>query len=111
MEYVTAAQAVGGGSLRVMFRHILPNAMAPLLVAVTFGVAAAVTTESVLSFLSLGVPPEAPTWGRILAAGLANVQYAWWLATFPGVAIFITVLAYNLAGEGLRDAIDPRMRI
>jgi peptide/nickel transport system permease protein len=111
MEYVTAARAVGASPLRVMFGHILPNAMAPLLVAVTFGIAGAVITESTLSFLSLGVPPEAASWGRTLAAGLRHITYAWWLATFPGIAIFITVTAYNLAGEGLRDAIDPRMRV
>jgi peptide/nickel transport system permease protein len=111
MEYVTAAQAVGDSPMSVMFRHILPNAVAPVLVTATFGIAGAIITESVLSFLSLGVPPEAASWGRTLSAGLRHVGYAWWLATFPGLAIFVTVTAYNLAGEGLRDAIDPRMRI
>lgn len=111
MEYVTAAQAVGDSPLRVMFRHILPNAMAPLLVTATFGVAGAIITEATLSFLNLGVPPDVASWGRTLSYGLEYVRYAWWLVMFPGFAIFLTVTSYNLAGEGLRDAIDPRMRV
>jgi len=111
MEYVTAAQSVGGTPLRVMFRHILPNAMAPVLVAATFGIAGAILTEATLSFLNLGVPPDVASWGRTLSYGLQNVRYAWWLVMFPGLVIFLTVTSYNLAGEGLRDAIDPRMRI
>lgn len=111
MEYVTAARAVGSTPLRVMFRHILPNAMAPLLVAATFGIAGAIITESTLSFLNLGVPEDVASWGRTLSYGIQYAQYAPWLILFPGFAIFLTVTSYNLAGEGLRDAIDPRMRV
>ncbi|HUW57830.1 MAG TPA: ABC transporter permease [Planctomycetota bacterium] len=111
MEYVTAAEASGGTPLRVMFRHILPNAMAPVLVAATFGIAGAIITESTLSFLNLGVPEDVASWGRTLSYGIQYAQYAPWLILFPGFAIFLTVTSYNLAGEGLRDAIDPRMRI
>ena len=111
MEYVTAARAVGGTSMRVMFRHILPNAMAPVLVSATFGIAGAIITESTLSFLNLGVPEDVASWGRTLSYGIQYAKYAWWLILFPGFAIFLTVTSYNLAGEGLRDAIDPRMRI
>jgi peptide/nickel transport system permease protein len=111
MEYVTAAQAVGNVPSRIMFLHILPNAMAPVLVSATFGIAGAIITESTLSFLNLGVPPDVASWGRTLSYGLQYVRYAWWLVMFPGLAIFLTVTAYNLAGEGLRDAVDPRMRI
>ncbi len=111
MEYVTAARAVGSTPLRVMFRHLLPNAMAPVLVSATFGIAGAIITESTLSFLNLGVPEDVASWGRTLSYGIQYAQYAPWLILCPGFAIFLTVTSYNLAGEGLRDAIDPRMRI
>jgi peptide/nickel transport system permease protein len=93
-----------------MFQHILPNALVPVLVSAVLGVAGAVLTEAALSFLGLGVQPPTPTWGNILTEGKANIEIAWWLSVFPGMAILVTVLAYNLFGEGLRDALDPRLR-
>jgi peptide/nickel transport system permease protein len=107
-EFVAAAQSLGGSDLRVMRRHILPNALAPVLVSMSFGVAGAILTESSLSFLGVGVPQHLVTWGSILAVARANT-FAWWLAVFPGAAIFLTVTAYNLLGDGLRDALDPKM--
>jgi peptide/nickel transport system permease protein len=108
-DFVTAARAVGSGDGRLIFRHILPNAMAPVLVAAVLGVAGAILTESALSFLGLGVPPPVPTWGNILAEGWSSIDVAPWLSIFPGLAITVTMLAYNLFGEGLRDALDPRL--
>jgi peptide/nickel transport system permease protein len=108
-EFVTAAQALGAGQLRIMFRHILPNALAPVLVPISFGIAAAILIESGLSFLGFGSPPPNPSWGTLLNAGRSNLQM-WWLIVFPGMAIFFTVLAYNLIGEGLQEATDPRLR-
>lgn len=109
-EFVKSAQALGAPDRRIIFRHILPNALAPVLVAATLGVAGAVLTESGLSFLGLGVQPPTPSWGNILNDGKANIEIAWWLSLFPGFTILITVLSYNLVGEGLRDALDPRLR-
>lgn len=108
-EFVIAAQAVGVGQLRIMFRYILPNAMAPILVPITFGIAAAILIESGLSFLGFGAPPPNPSWGTLLSAGRTNLKL-WWLIFFPGTAIFLAVLAYNLIGEGLQEATDPRLR-
>ena len=93
-----------------MFRHLLPNALSPVLVSATFGVAGAILTESALSFLGFGVPPPTPSWGELLSQSQRFIDRAWWLVTFPGLAIFITVTAFNLVGEGLRDAMDPRLR-
>jgi peptide/nickel transport system permease protein len=109
-EFVQGARALGAPDGRIMFRHILPNALVPVLVSATLGVAAAILTESGLSFLGLGVQPPTPSWGNILIDGKANIEIAWWLSVFPGLAILVTVLAYNLLGEGLRDALDPRLR-
>ncbi|HEY1270046.1 MAG TPA: ABC transporter permease [Candidatus Binatia bacterium] len=109
LDYVTAALALGVSTRKIMFRHILPNALAPVLVSVVLGVAGAILTESYLSFLGIGVPLEAVTWGSILNEA-RSATFAWWLAIFPGAAIFITVLAYYLLGEGLRDALDPRLK-
>jgi len=109
-DFATAARATGLSDARVMFRHILPNALAPVLVSATFGVAGAILTESALSFLGFGVPPPTASWGEILSQSKRYVEFAWWLVTFPGLAIFITVTAFNLVGEGLRDAMDPRLR-
>jgi peptide/nickel transport system permease protein len=110
MEFVTAARALGAGQARVMFGHILRNALAPVLVPITFGIAAAILVESALSFLGFGAPPPNPSWGTVLSNGRANIQETWWLIVFPGAAIFLTVLAYNLIGEGLQEATDPRLR-
>ena len=109
-EYVTAAHSLGAGDMRIIFRHILPNGLAPILVSLTLGVAGAILTESGLSFLGLGVQPPEPSWGNILTQGKASIEIAWWLSLFPGLAILITVLGYNLLGEGIRDALDPRLR-
>jgi peptide/nickel transport system permease protein len=108
-DFVVAAKALGASNLRTMFKHILPNALAPVFVAATFGVAGAILIESGLSFLGLGVQPPNPSWGNILTAGKDNIEVAWWLSLFPGLAILVTVLSYNLVGEGLRDALDPRL--
>jgi peptide/nickel transport system permease protein len=107
--FVDAGRAIGISNARLIFRHILPNALSPVFVAATFGVAGAILTESGLSFLGLGVQPPDPSWGNILTAGKDNIEIAWWLSLYPGLAILITVLSYNLVGEGLRDALDPRL--
>ncbi|MEW6115408.1 MAG: oligopeptide ABC transporter permease [Nitrospirota bacterium] len=108
-DFVLAARAIGAGDFRIMVRHIIPNALSPVFVAATFGIAGAILTESGLSFLGLGVQPPEPSWGNILTAGKDNITVAWWLSLFPGLAILVTVLSYNLVGEGLRDALDPRL--
>jgi peptide/nickel transport system permease protein len=110
MEYVTAANSLGFGSSRTIFRHVLPNSLAPVLVSVAFGVAGAILTESALSFLGLGVPLETVTWGSTLNLS-RGAPFAWWLAVFPGLMIFLTVVSYNLIGDGLRDATDPRLKV
>jgi peptide/nickel transport system permease protein len=109
-EFVIWSESIGAGALRVVFKHILPNALAPVLVAMTLGIPAAILTESGLSFLGLGVQPPYATWGNILNDGKDLITYAWWLTLYPGLAILVTVLAYNLMGEGIRDALDPRLR-
>ncbi|MBL7974466.1 MAG: ABC transporter permease [Candidatus Kapabacteria bacterium] len=109
MEYVTASKALGFSDLRVLFLHVLPNAIAPVLVSAAFGIASAVLTESSLSFLGFGVPPTVLTWGSILSRA-GNSTAAWWVGVFPGLMMFITVSAYNLIGDALRDATDPRLR-
>lgn len=109
-DFITAARSIGASNARIIFRHILPNAAAPVFVAATLGVAGAILTESALSFLGIGVQPPTPSWGNILTSGKDYLEFAWWLSLFPGVAILITVLAYNLLGEGIRDALDPRLQ-
>ena len=109
-DYAVAEKALGARDFRIIFLHILPNALAPVLVAATLGVAGAILTESALSFLGIGVQPPTPSWGNILTAGKDNIQIAWWLSLYPGLAILITVLGYTLLGEGIRDAIDPRLK-
>ena len=94
----------------IIFFHLLPTALAPILVAATRGIAGAILTESALSFLGIGVQPPTPSWGNILMAGKDNIMIAWWISVFPGLAILLTVLSYNLLGEGIRDIIDPRLR-
>jgi peptide/nickel transport system permease protein len=109
LEYVAAAKALGAGHARLMFRHILRNALAPILVPIAFGIASAILVESALSFLGFG-DPNKPSWGKLLDDGRNAIQEMWWLILFPGLAIFFTVLAYNLVGEGLQEATDPRLR-
>jgi len=109
-EFVVWSQSIGASALRIIWRHILPNAMAPVLVAMTLGIPAAILTESGLSFLGLGVRPPYATWGNILNDGKEVIELAWWLSVYPGLAILVTVLSYNLLGEGIRDALDPRLR-
>ena len=110
MDYIMAARCIGCSDRRLIFRHILPNAVSPALVAATLGIAGAILTESALSFLGIGVQPPTPSWGNILTSGKDYIEFAWWLSLFPGLAILVTVLAYNLLGEGVRDAMDPRVK-
>lgn len=110
MDYIMAARCIGCSDRRIIFRHILPNAVSPVLVSATLGVAGAILTESALSFLGIGVQPPTPSWGNILTSGKDYIEFAWWLSLFPGLAILVTVLAYNLLGEGVRDALDPRVQ-
>ena len=109
-EFVLAAKASGASDFRIIFIHILPNALSPVFISAVLGVAAAVLLESSLSFLGLGIQPPTPSWGNILTEGKSNIEIAWWLSVFPGLAILITVLGYNLLGEGLRDALDPKFK-
>lgn len=109
-EFVVSIQAAGGKIPRILFKHILPNAMAPVMVSVSFDVASAILLESSLSFLGFGVQPPTPSWGDILSQSRDFMDIAWWLTVFPGIAIFMTITAFNLVGEGLRDAIDPRLK-
>jgi peptide/nickel transport system permease protein len=110
-EFVEAATCLGVGKWAIMFRHILPNAMGPIIVAATLEVGNAIITESTLSFLGVGFPPDTPTWGRLVTDGSQYLQAAPWLALFPGALIFLTVLSINFLGDGLRDALDPRSRL
>jgi peptide/nickel transport system permease protein len=110
MEFVTAARAMGASWPRIMFQHVLRNALAPVLVPITFGIAAAILIESGLSYLGFGASPPNPSWGTLLKSGRSAIEQMWWLILFPGLAIFLTVLAYNLIGEGLQEATDPRLR-
>ena len=109
IEYAQAARASGAQDARIIFHHLLPNALAPVLVSASFGVAVAILTESALSFLGLGVPLPTSSWGSMLSAARDHIEYAWWLVLFPGVAIFTTVAAFNIIGERVRDALDPRV--
>ena len=109
-EFVVAARSIGAGRLRIMFRHILPNSLAPVMVPIAFGIAAAILIEAGLSLLGFGAPPPNPSWGTILNSGKTTIQAGyWWQIVFPGTAIFLTVLAYNLIGEGIQEATDPRL--
>ena len=107
-EFVEAARAVGAGDRRIIVRHILPNALAPIIVAATLGVAAAIIAESTLSFLGLGIQPPTPTWGNMLRDATGEMEKAPWIAIFPGLFIFLAVVSINFIGDGLRDALDPR---
>jgi peptide/nickel transport system permease protein len=110
-EFVQAAVALGSRDYRVLVRHVLPNAFTPWLVVATLDMARVIVIESALSFLGLGVQPPTPTWGGMLADGRVYLSTAWWLATFPGLAILVTVLGINLLGDGLRDTLDPRLKV
>ena len=109
-DFVASAKVQGVTDLRIIFRHILPNSMAPIYVSATLSVGGAILVESALSFLGLGVQIPVPTWGNILTVGKDYIDYAWWLTFFPGMAILITVLSFNLIGEGLRELLDPKLR-
>jgi peptide/nickel transport system permease protein len=109
-EFAEAARAVGNGDLRIIFRHLLPNAVAPIVVQATLDVANVIVLESTLSYLGFGIQPPTASWGNMLANAQANLQIAWWAAVFPGLCILFTVLSINYIGDGLRDALDPNMK-
>jgi peptide/nickel transport system permease protein len=109
-DFVHSARVQGVSDIRIIFRHVLPNAMSPVYVSATLSVGAAILIESALSFLGLGVQIPTPSWGNILANGKNYIDYAWWLTLFPGLAILVTVLSFNLIGESLREMLDPRLR-
>jgi peptide/nickel transport system permease protein len=111
MEYVEAARAIGAGNLRILLQHVLPNSLTPLVVQATFIFALAILAEAVLSFIGVGPPPPTPTFGNIIADGRNYIQEAPWISLFPGIAIAMCVLGLNLLGDGLRDALDPRMKV
>jgi peptide/nickel transport system permease protein len=111
LEFVDAARVAGAGPLRIMFRHLMPNCMGPLLVQLTFVFAYAILAEAALSFLGIGVPPPAPSWGNIVAEGRDYAVEAWWIMLFPGLAISLAALGMNLLGDGLRDVLDPRLKV
>jgi peptide/nickel transport system permease protein len=108
MEFVTAARVLGFGRFRILLRHILPNVLTPVIVAATLGIGNTILAEAALSFLGLGVQPPTASWGNMVASGRDSMLDAWWITTFPGLAIVFTVMAFNLVGDGLRDALDPR---
>ena len=110
-QYVAAARTLGASDNRIMWRHVLPNATAPLIVQATVSVSYAILGEAGLSFLGLGVEADTPTWGLILSEARSFISRAWWLGVFPGVAIMLAVLGFNLLGDGLRDALDPRLQV
>jgi peptide/nickel transport system permease protein len=111
LDYVLAAQALGRGGLAIAFRHILPNCIGPLLVQGTFIFAYAVLAEAILGFLGVGVPPYVPSWGNVIASGKNVIREAFWVSLFPGLALTLSGLALNLLGDGLRDVLDPRLRV
>jgi dipeptide transport system permease protein len=109
-DYVVASRVSGAGLLRQMFITVLPNCLAPLIVQATLGFSSAILDAAALGFLGLGAQPPTPEWGTMLSGALTYLQRAWWVVTFPGLAILITVLAFNLMGDGLRDALDPKLK-
>ena len=109
-DYVTAARVSGAGTLRLMFKEVLPNCAAPLIVQASLGISTAILDAASLGFLGLGAQPPAPEWGTMLADAREFVLRAWWVVTFPGLIILVTVLAFNLLGDGLRDALDPKLK-
>jgi peptide/nickel transport system permease protein len=110
-EFVQAARALGASQARIMLRHLVPNAVAPLIVATTLAVGGFILGEAALSYLGLGIQPPTPSWGNMLQRAQEYIWNAWWLAVLPGVLVFVTVLSFNFLGDGLRDAFDPRMRV
>ncbi|WP_407535728.1 nickel transporter permease [Cetobacterium somerae] len=109
-EFIEAARAIGANDARIICRHIIPNSLAPVIVQGTLGVAGAILSTAGLSFIGLGIQPPAPEWGSMLSGGRQYLRYAWWVTTFPGISIMITILSLNLLGDGLRDALDPRLK-
>jgi peptide/nickel transport system permease protein len=111
LDFATAARAMGVSSRRIMFRHLLPNSVAPIIVNATLIVGGTILTEAALSFLGYGVQPPDPSWGAIVNGGQDVLNQAWWIATLPGIAIVFTVASFNLLGDALRDALDPRLKV
>jgi peptide/nickel transport system permease protein len=109
-EFVLAARALGARDVRILTRHLLPNFMSIVIVSATIRVAVNILVEASLSFLGLGVPPPTASWGNMVSDGKTVLRTAWWVSAFPGALIFLTVMAFNLVGDGLRDALDPRMK-
>ena len=109
-EFVEAARTIGASTARILIRHVLPNALAPVIVIASFSIAGVIIAEASLSFLGLGVPPAVPSWGGMLSEGRAYIERAWWLVTFPGLMLMLTVLSINVLGDAVRDALDPRLR-
>jgi peptide/nickel transport system permease protein len=109
-EYIAAAKMMGASDVRIIFNHLLPNAMAPLIIQTTLSIATAILEAAALSFLGLGAQPPTPEWGAMLSDARSSLQRAPWVATFPGIAIILGVLGFNLLGDGLRDALDPKMK-
>jgi len=109
-EFIEVARAIGASDARIIFRHILPNCLAPIIVQVSMSIGAAILSAAGLSFIGLGVPPPTPEWGAMLSSGRAYMRDYWFVVTFPGVAIMLTVFAFNLFGDGLRDALDPKLK-
>jgi peptide/nickel transport system permease protein len=110
LTYIEAARGIGAGNLRILFRHILPNCLGPILVQATFLFAHAILVESTLSFIGVGTPPPIPSWGNIMAEGRSYITTAWWLTVVPGIALSMSILGLNIMGDGLRDTLDPRLR-
>jgi peptide/nickel transport system permease protein len=108
-EYIQAAHALGFGHARIIFKHLIPNAFAPVIVAATLRLGGIILVEAGLSFLGVGVQPPTASWGNMVAEGRDTLVNAWWISTFPGLAIVITVISFNMIGDGLRDALDPRL--
>lgn len=109
-EFIEAARAIGAGDGRIVFKHIIPNAMAPMIVQATMCIAGSVLSIASLSFLGLGIQPPTPEWGSMLSNGRQYIRFAWWVCTFPGIAIMLSILSLNLLGDGLRDALDPKLK-
>ena len=109
-EYVEAARSIGASDVEIILRHILPNCLAPIIVQITLGVAQAILEAAALSFIGLGVQPPSAEWGAMLSAGRKYIRQAWWVITFPGLALAMVIFGLNLFGDGLRDALDPRLK-